>query len=243
MNPTAAYDALTRDTSELYILRTTASLLGWDEQTQLQDKGTPYRADQLAYFGKLTHEKFTRPEVGEWIDTVEASDLVSDPESDIAANVRELRRAYDRATKVPAALVEAMAKHEVLSQQAWVEARKASDFKAFAPWLIKTYDFKREEAGHVGYADHPYDALIDDYEPGETAAGAKAVLEGLRDKLIAIVRRAAGSTKKAPRLKGPFPIEAQKKVRKARRGKTRLRLLRRPTRCQRPPLLLGRRAL
>ena len=211
MNPTAAYDALKRDTAELNILRSTAALLSWDEQTQLQDKGTAFRADQLAYFSKLTHEKFTRPQVGEWIAGVEGTDLVSDPESDIAANIRELRRAYDRATKVPAALVEAMAKHEVLSQQAWVEARKKSDFKAFAPWLTKTYDFKREEAGHVGYRDHPYDALIDDYEPHETTAGAKAVLEGLRDKLIAIVQRAAGSTKKAPQLKGPFSIEAQKK--------------------------------
>src|SRR4051812_15742843 len=102
MTPTAAYDALKRDIAELNILRTTGSLLSWDEQTTLQEKGTAFRADQLAYFGKLTHEKFTRPQVGDWLSAIEGSDLVSDPEGDIAANVRELRRSYDRATKVPA---------------------------------------------------------------------------------------------------------------------------------------------
>ena len=195
--------------AEVGLIRSTAALLSYDEQTALPRAGIAYRADQLAYFGKLAHERFTSPQIGEWLGTIEASDLIADPESDVAANVRELRRSYDRATRLPADLVEAMAKHDTLAQNAWVEARKTSDFRAFSPWLAQTYAFKRQEADHVGYAESPYDALLDDYEPHETASTVRPVLEGLRDELIGLVQRVAGSSKRAPTLPGPFPVAAQ----------------------------------
>jgi carboxypeptidase Taq len=110
---------------------------------------------------------------------------------------------------MPASLVEAQAKHVVLSQQAWVEARKASDFDAFAPWLKTTLDLKRQEAECVGYKEHIYDALLDEYEPHETTANVRVVLERLRDQLVPLVQRVLGSTQKAPALTGLFPVDAQ----------------------------------
>lgn len=211
MNEAQAYAALQREMYELYLLRSTASLLGWDEQTHLPPAGTKHRSEQAAYFAKITHERFTAKQVDEWLRTVEAGEVVKDPASDAAPNIRELRRAYDRATKVPASLVEAMAKHDVLAQSAWVEARKKKDFDSFAPVLGRTFELKREEANCVGFKDHIYDALIDDYEPHETTAGAKSVLEGLRDELSALVQRVKGSGKKPTTLKGPFAIDAQEK--------------------------------
>ena len=215
MTPNDAYVALRKECAELGIIRATGALLNWDEQTQLPTNGTAFRADQIAFFGKLAHERFTSPRVGELISTIESSDLMKDVESDAASNVRELRRNYNRATKLPSSLIEEMAKHDVLAQQAWVEARKAADFKPFASWLTKTYDLKRQEAECVGYSrekgGHIYDALLDDYEPHETTAGVRPVLENLRDELVAIVAKIKGSSKKAPTLPGPFAVDAQTK--------------------------------
>ncbi|MDB5300536.1 MAG: Thermostable carboxypeptidase 1, partial [Phycisphaerales bacterium] len=72
------------------------------------------------------------------------------PQGDAAANVREIRRSYDRARKLPASLVEEMSRTEVLAQQAWGEARAKSDYPHFRPWLEKTLDLKRREADYVG---------------------------------------------------------------------------------------------
>jgi carboxypeptidase Taq len=144
---------------------------------------------------------------------VESSELVRDPESDAAANARELRREYDRATKLPASLVEEMAKTAVLAQHAWVEARKQSQFKVFEPWLAKTVDLKKREAQCVGWKDHIYDALLDPYEPGETTANLRRVFDSLRDPLIELIGKVAASGKRAPTqvLEGNFPTHLQEK--------------------------------
>ncbi|MFT3785877.1 MAG: carboxypeptidase M32 [Tepidisphaeraceae bacterium] len=210
-NAQTAYDSLRKELYELYLLRSAAGLLGWDEQTHLPKAGTKHRAEQSALLSRILHERFTSPQVGGLIESISTSELAADPESDVGANTRELKRAYLRSTKIPASLVEEMSKHDVLAQAAWVEARKNKDFAAFAPVLAKTFDLKRQEANCVGFTQHIYDALIDDYEPHETTAGAKAVLEGLREPLAALVRKVQASGRKPKKLAGPFPIDAQEK--------------------------------
>src|SRR2546423_10473966 len=152
------YDQLIKEIREIALLGSINSLLGWDEHVNLPHAGAPHRAEQVSLIARLHHERFTAPRVGELLAAVESSDLVCDPESDAAANARELRREYDRATKLPASLVEEMAKTAVLAQHAWVEARKKSKFKLFEPWLAKTVDLKKREAQCVGWKDHIYDA-------------------------------------------------------------------------------------
>ncbi|HEX8913893.1 MAG TPA: hypothetical protein VF796_16205, partial [Humisphaera sp.] len=167
-DPKAAYAELTKELRDISVLGSIGSVLSWDEQTFMPPGAADHRADQSALVSRLSHERFTSPRVGELIAVVEASDLVKDPESDAAVNVREARRDYDRSTKLPTSLVEEMAKTEVLSQHAWSEARKNDDYPAFRPWLEKVLKLKRQECECVGYAADPYDALLDQYEPGET---------------------------------------------------------------------------
>ena len=123
----------------------------------------------------LRHARFTAPRVGDLLAEAESGLPVEERagDGDIAANVRETRRLYERARKLPPALVEELSRTEVLAQQAWAEARRKSDFPAFEPWLAKTLDLKRRQADCIGFAatGDPYDALLDEYEPGETAAG------------------------------------------------------------------------
>ena len=106
--------------------------------------------------------------MGEWIAAAEPPKASPVPLSDSAVNLREWRRSYDRSKKLPQSLVEEMARVSSNAQVEWVEARKTSNFKRFQPWLEKILKLVQEQAKCYGYQDHPYDALLEDYEPGLT---------------------------------------------------------------------------
>src|SRR5262245_21712596 len=126
-----AYTELIRRTREASLLGSCGNLLSWDESTYMPRRGSAFRGEQMGLLARLGHEMTTAPLIGELLAQVEGSDLVRDPESEPAANVREIRRTHDRAVKVPAALVEELARVTTLAQQAWRDARKASNFAVF----------------------------------------------------------------------------------------------------------------
>ncbi len=192
------YAKLITTVREIALLGSAASVLHWDEQTHLPTKGAEHRGNQVSLLARMTHEQFTSPKIGEMLSSIESSDLVKDRQSDPAANVRELRRQYDRDTKVPASLVEQISKTAVLAHHAWVESRKKTDYATFKPWLAKTIDLKKQQAKCIGYTATPYDALLDEYEPAETTANLVRVFESLRQPLIDLVAKIGASSKKAP---------------------------------------------
>src|SRR5690242_8539049 len=101
MTPADAYAELVRRSKELGVLNSCAAVLGWDQQTYMPAKGAGLRGEQMAFLAALSHQKLTDPKIGELLGKVESTDLVKEPSSDAAANVREWRRAYNRATKIP----------------------------------------------------------------------------------------------------------------------------------------------
>src|SRR5438270_5471572 len=110
MQPDQAYADLIRRVKEARLLESCASVLGWDERTYMPHQGSAHRAEQIALLARMTHEMLTHPRIGECLAAVEGSELVRAPESDAAVNVREIRRAYDRAVKLPKELVEEIAR-------------------------------------------------------------------------------------------------------------------------------------
>src|SRR5580765_5838059 len=149
--PEQAYAELTNRFQQNAILESCASVLGWDEQTYMPPGGAAHLANKLSLLAGMCHERATSPEIGELIAVVEGSSLVSQADSVVAANIREARRDYDRATKLPRRLVEELSHTCTLSQQAWIGARKKSSFKDFQPWLEKIVALKREEAQAIGF--------------------------------------------------------------------------------------------
>jgi len=208
------YRQLIDNLRQIATLSSVTALLQWDEETQMPPKGAELRATQISMLARMVHERFTSPEIGKMLGEVEASGLVRDPESDPAVNAREVRRSYDRATKIPASLVEEQTRTAVLAHQAWVEARKKSEFPVFVPWLKKTIDLKQQEAKCVGYTGHMYNALLDEYEPGQTAEALRPVLEQLRKDLVDLIGRIVSSGKRAPIeiLQRLYPAAVQEKL-------------------------------
>lgn len=212
MTAAESYSELLRRSKELGVLNSCAAVLGWDHQTYMPTKGAGLRGEQMALLASLSHQKFTDPKIGELLAAVEASDLAADPESDAGANVREWRRGYDRATKIPQALVEELARVTTQAQQVWEQAKKKNDYASFRPLLEQVVKLKREEAGAVGFKHHPYNALIEEYEPGTTVSELRQLFADLTAELSPLVKKIATAPKQPDKsvLERDFPIDRQK---------------------------------
>lgn len=219
MTPADAYAALVADATELSVLQSCSAVLGWDQQTYMPRGGGAFRGDQLALLAKLCHAKATDPKIDERLAVAEGSDLVKDAESVEAANVREWRHGYDRATKLPSKLVEELARVTTAAQDAWVEAKGKSEFVLFKPHLEKIVELKREEAsalssGGTGLraGDALFNALLDEYEPGCTAAELRPLFASLTAELVPFIKAIGESSKKPDEsvLKREFAIDRQK---------------------------------
>lgn len=212
---TATYEKLVGQLKELALLRSCGAVLGWDEQTNLPPKGAEHRANQLAMISGLSHDRGTSKELGELLDELSDPASVGGEETVAYANVRDARRAYDRSVKLPKELVEELTRATTLSQNAWVESRKKKDFSTFQPWLEKIIDLKREEADALGSPTGvKYDALIEDYEPGATAAEIQGVFTPLRESLVNLVTAIRESSAKPDIsiLERLYPTAEQKKL-------------------------------
>jgi carboxypeptidase Taq len=211
MTPQAAYDELLRRAREEALLDSCQALLGWDELTYMPPGGVAARANQLAYLAGLHHEKATDPRIGDLLAAVEPSDLASDPLSAAAVNVREIHRIYNRLARLPRALVEELARIAPLAQQQWATSRQEADFASFCPWLEKIVALQRREAECLGYEHNPYDALLENYEPGARAADIARLFAALRAELTPLIVAIAGSRRRRKHaiLKRNYPVERQ----------------------------------
>jgi carboxypeptidase Taq len=212
VNPDQAYTELVRLSRDETVLSSCRDLLQWDEEVCMPRGGVEHRAEQMALLAGLVHDRGTDPRYDELLSVVEASSLVSDPESAQAVNVRELRRAYDRERRIPRQLVEETARVTAMASQAWAEARKRDEFKPFARWLDRIFALARDEADAVGYVETRYDALVDDYEPGMTTARLAALFAHLEAELVPLVDALRAEPSPAPGhvLAREFPVERQR---------------------------------
>ena len=210
MRPQAAYDELIRRVREEALLTSCEALLEWDEETYMPSGGVQNRSEQLALLAGLLHERGTDPRIGDLLEELEGSALLKDPTTPVSVNVRELRRDYDRYLRLPRRLVEEVARTTALAQTAWAEARSASRFEGFRPWLDKIIALKRDEAECVGYPGEPYDALIEDHEPGMDSRIVGRLVHALRQSLLPLAAPIADRPALAPAPRGPFPVEQQR---------------------------------
>lgn len=209
MNPDQSYAELISLSRERSVMHSTLGILQWDAEICMPRGGVKHRGEQMALLAGLVHDRSTDPRIGELLSNVEGSSLVVDAESVEAVNVRELRRDFDRETRLPRRLVEEMARVSALSSQAWSEARDRDDFKSFAPFLDQTFALAREKADAFGYKDVRYDALLDDYEPDMTTAQLSILFEQLRSQLVPLVD-ALRDRRPAQMPEREFPVERQR---------------------------------
>jgi carboxypeptidase Taq len=214
VTPEAAYQWLAEHSRETAYMKSMGELLGWDQRTHIPPKGHPHRHNQFAMLAKWIHARATDPRVGEALARAEASDLVADPRATAAVNLREWRRDFDRATKIPQELAVALAKAAAEGETAWERTRPSSDWETFKPFLVAVVALKREEAQALGYVAEPYDAHLDYFEPGETAAALAPLLGKLRVSLLRVLEAVQGSGRQPQGevLRRHFPVDGQERL-------------------------------
>ena len=197
--------------NEMNLLTSALALLSWDQETHMPSRGIAVRSEVTGRFAKRLFELSVAPELGQAIEDLTGDDTLSEAER---ASVRDVGKQYRRQKAIPPELIEDFAKTRSQSQAAWSEARKNSDFPVFEPFLAKMVDYARRFADYYGYEEHPYDALIDDYEPGMTVRQLQAIIEPLRERLVPFIARLTteGTAPDASSIEGSFSLDGQREL-------------------------------
>jgi carboxypeptidase Taq len=207
-----AYETLEARFRRLNALREAAGMLHWDMSAMMPKGGAEARSEQLTALDLTCHEILKGPELGDLLDRAEGEAAKLDPWR--RANLREMRRTWRHETALPADLVAALTKAQHKCEMVWREARPASDFAAVLPRLTELLKLVRESAAAkaAAFGCSPYDALLDQYEPGGAAARIEGIFADLAaflpDFLARVLERQAKEP--APSLPpGPFPQAKQ----------------------------------
>jgi len=190
-------------------------MLHWDAAAMMPAGGAAARAEQLATLRVISHKHLTAPEIADLVAEAETeSDALDEWQR---ANLREMRRRRVHAAALPDTLVEEESHACSKCEAVWRNARAQNDFAAVLPLLERVLRLEREiaaiKAEHLGSS--PYEALLDQYEPG----GSVATIDRLFGELMCflpdllervLTRQAAFPLSLAP--SGPFPVELQRRV-------------------------------
>ncbi len=202
------YEKLMERVRDIGRLGAIEQLLDWDQEVYMPAQGVTARAEQMALVAGLCHD---------WLAAEETGRLLAEAATDddcAATNVRETKRAFDRAVTIPTTLVKEIARESSLAKSAWTKARETNTFATFAPHLGRLIELKKQVAECIGYKTEPYDALMDEFEPGATAVEVEALFASFREFTVGLIQRLKDATRQpdASILKRHFPRDTQEKL-------------------------------
>lgn len=213
---TECLGALKQRMAKLSDLHHAASLAQWDQQTMMPLRGGQSRAESLATLELISHEMFIGDETGRLLEGAASELDGADSDGDDACLVRLVRRQWEKARRVPAELAAELTRAASVGQEAWVVARRDSDFAAFAPYLERNFELARRYIDcHSGAGfECAYDVVLDDFEPQMKTSAVATLFSELKAELvplIAEVTRHAGAVDDGL-LHVPIPIESQRRL-------------------------------
>jgi carboxypeptidase Taq len=190
---TSSYQQLAEYSREIQTFQSILSLLHWDQETYMPAGAIAARSEQIALLSEWIHERRSsrtfRTLLSKLVHlssgTLKAQGLTRVQR----AAVREWHKQFLRSQKLPAHFVKNFAQVTAEASQIWAIARKDSNFKLFAPFLEKIVRLSREKAEIYGFVEHPYDALLESYEPCMTSAKIARLFDGLQKELTVLLRK------------------------------------------------------
>jgi carboxypeptidase Taq len=173
-------------------LQYSIALLQWDQEVTMPEKGADARSRQIATLSVIAHEWSTNPEFGELLESLSKDDSLSWEQK---RNIELSQIDFKKHQKYNSAFVKKMSASISKAFNSWQEARKANDFQVFVPALEDIIVLKREEAELLGYSNHPYNALLNEYEPGATVAMMDELYVGVKSSLLQLLDKINTSIK------------------------------------------------
>lgn len=178
-----SYERILEIAREIGHLESIAKLLNWDQHTNLPKAAAAARADQRTYVARRSHELRSSDELQSLLEELVDSPKLKSIGPVAEANIREMHRDHSRERRIPARLVSELSQTIGLAREPWLEARTTNRFELFAPWLEKLVALSRERAQALDSEDEPYDALLEDFEPGLRSRDLFPVLHELQGTL------------------------------------------------------------
>ncbi len=180
----SAFDKLLEKYRVMTALESAAGLMNWDRQVLMPVGGGAARTEHVQRLQRMRHELLTSDEIQRLVEG--ASQWASEEEM---AQVNVLKREISHAVRMPIELIERKSKASSDAYDVWKKCRAEANYPPLAPYYQELFDIARESAEALGYEDHPYDALIDQYEEGSTYREAKETLGALKEPAIALVKQ------------------------------------------------------
>lgn len=202
-----AYRSLLQHSRELTWTAGLQALLGWDQQVTMPPEAAEAHSMMSSIIARIVQRKAVDPRVGAWLQTAGSEEWALTE----SANLREWKRDYEKAVKLPEDFVAKQAELASKAYEVWQQARERNDFGVFAPVLAEVVAMARQEADYYQYDGERYDALLDIFEPGLTVVRCEALFADLRHQLIPVIREILKSQPEKPDLFGSmdFPADRQ----------------------------------
>jgi carboxypeptidase Taq len=179
------YRDLIEQTRRISYLGDASGVLGWDQQVTMPEGGTPARAKQLSALSAVSHDLLTADEYEAALKATE--DVVDDLDRRQQANVREIRRNYDRTADIPGDLVQELSETTTENQEIWQQAKADDDFDLFAPRLEKLRDLSIDRANHITPDQDPYEVLYEDGLPYIPRERIQEIFDRLKEELVPLI--------------------------------------------------------
>lgn len=180
------YEQYVAHLQKIQDLNSTLALLHWDNEVNAPPKGAQLRGQQIATLSATVHEWATSAELGGLLTNLNANrQALSENE---AKNVELSLALYNKEKKLSIEFVTAFSRARTNAFQAWLKARKAKDYTLYKNELNVMVDLLKEKAELIGYEEHPYDALIDEFEKGATVAQLDVLFGDVRQQLVAFTK-------------------------------------------------------
>ena len=211
-----SYNALLEIFREIHTYTSISHLLYWDRETCMPQGSSLPRSMQIAQISSLIHELKTSNKVKNHLKNlanISTGRVFGDPPRSQRIIIESWVDDYERMTKLPLAFVKKFSQITSEASQIWSQAKHTNNFSLFAPHLEKIVEMNREKASIFGFEDHPYDALLEGYEPCMTTKKVRVIFDRLKKEIVSLL----GAISQAPVidnrfLKGKFPAEKQMRL-------------------------------
>jgi len=188
-----AYKALEALSKRIHTYGSVLTLLHWDQETYMPKGGIVPRSEQIALMSHLIHEEKTSQKFKACLEKLvhlsSGKPKKKGHSKQEIANLREWSRDFTKATKLPSSFVQTFSQITSEASQVWTVAKKGNDFKLFAPFLEKILSMNRKKADILGFSQHPYDALLEAYEPCMTTSRVGSIFTSLEKELRALLKK------------------------------------------------------
>lgn len=189
-NTLELYIQYTQQMRRIADIKAASAVLQWDQETYLPTEGAQFRGQQISTLSELAHELFSKDTLGNLLnDLLQKENLTAAQRR----NVERTQEDYTKNKKFTSSFVRALSEQINKTFHAWIDARKQNSFSVYEKDLDALIQLKREEAAILGYAHHPYDALLDEFEKGATVSLIDKTFETLLPPLKELFQKITAS--------------------------------------------------